>query len=677
MSGSVRVLVLLVTAARLEAQDWNAPATLSLVDRAILHRQRAEADSSLESYRATGRGIVTFHAEVGVPGTAPGRLFKGDELSVEVYWQRPDRSKQVIRAWRDSTFFPTDINYHRDHLGIVTNDFGPEIRLGGGDEVSGVIHPLGPAARAWYDYAARDPITIRTPAGALVLVPIDVRPKDPARPGVIGSIYLDRDRAVLVRSQFTFTRACYRDPDLEDIVVRLDRSLIDGRYWLPVHQEIELRRRLAVVDFPVRSVIRGRWDLLDYEINPRLPAGLFAGPSIDGLMRPGGVWPDSTPLARGIDSSLTPLDRGALAAVRREAARAVRATLLDGLPRTRLSFGRLSDVVKVNRVQGLALAAGVELRQLVGIDRVRLELGVGTSDGRVTGGVGLEQRVGDVRIAGAVSRRIRDFSDREVASGVVGSLAAQETGHDFGDYVLVEEAGLHLERDLGVSGRLSVEGGREWGWSVATAATPASGQYRPNPALGDGGYWVLRAAVAGAGHRADGGDWGGRIGLEGGTGRTTYGRAFATGGLTRKAPGGEVGLRGEFGLGTSGLPARRTFAIGGRSTLPGEPFRAFGGRVMVLGAAEWLFRVPGPRIPLGWLGRMPSAIWIGPLIAAGAAGGSVGPLPWQPSGGVRPVVGLAAEFFARVIRVEVGQALRGGRGPGVTVDIARELWKLL
>jgi hypothetical protein len=668
---------LLLAGSRLEAQDWNAPATLALVDQAILHRLRAEADSSLDSYRATGRGIVTFHAEIGAPGAAPGRLFKGDELAVEVYWQRPDRSKQIIRAWRDSTFFPTDINYHRDHLGIVTNDFGPTIRIGGGDEVSGVVHPLGPMARSWYDYSARDPITIRTPDGILVLVPIDVRPKDPAKPGVIGSIYLDRDRAVLVRSQFTFTRACYRDPDLEDIVVRLDRSLVDGRYWLPVHQEIELRRRLALVDFPVRSVIRGRWDLFDYEINPTLPADRFAGPAIGGLARPGGAWPDATPLIRGVDSSLTPFDRGAVAAVRREAFRVVRASLLDGLPTTRLSIGRLSDLVRVNRVEGLAFGAGLEFRRIPVVDRARFDLGVGTSDRRITGGIEVERRIGSVRLAGLASRRISDFSDLEVASGVVGSLSAQETGHDFGDYVLLERVGLRVGRDLGPTGQITAEAGREWGWSVATAATPAGGQYRPNPALGDGGYWVARAAIAGGGHRAKGGDWQARLGVEGGTGRTSYARAIATGEVTRNAPGGQIGLRGLVGLGTRGLPGRRTFAIGGRSTLPGEPFRAFGGRTVVWGSAEWLVRVPALGLPLGWLGRTPSAVWIGPLIAAGAAGGSVTLLPWQPSAGVRPVVGIAAELFSRVIRVEVGQALRGGRGPGVTIDIARELWKLL
>ncbi len=670
-------LILLLAGFRLEAQTWNDARTLALVDRAIERRQLAEADPSLVSYRATGRGVVTFLVEIGAPGAAPGRLVKGDELSVEVYWQRPDRSKQIIRAWRDSTFFPSDISYHRDHLGVVTDDFGPEIRIGGGDEVTGVVHPLGPGAPGRYDYAVRDTVTIRSPAGVLVLVAIDVRPRDPAQPAVIGSIYLDLDRAALVRSQFTFTRASYRDPDLEDIAVRLDRSLVDGRYWLPFHQEIELRRRLAAVDFPIRSVIRGRWEIGDYEINPDLSASAFDGPPIAGLLRPAGVGPWSEPLIRAVDSSLAPVDRRVLATLRQAALAFARASLLEGLPRTRFRLGRASELMRVNRVQGLALGLGVQSRQVPGVDQARFAIGVGTSDGRVTGGVELERRAGPIRLIAGASRRIADFSDWEVASGPVGSLAAQEGGRDYGDYVLVERLGGGIETNLGASGRIRVEAGREWAWSVATVAKPARGSFGPNPALGDGAYWIGNATATAAGQTASGTAWQGQAAVEAGSGRTAYGRALFMGDLTRRVPGGEVTVRGLLGLGSAGLPARRTFAIGGRATLPGEIFRLYGGRQAIWASADWLFKVPAPGLRLGWLGRTPKEVWVGPLIAAGWAGGPVDQVPWQPSGGVRPIVGLAAEILARTIRIEFGQALRGGRGPGLTIDITRQWWKLL
>ena len=59
-----------------------------------------------------------------------------------------------------------------------------------------------------------------------------------------------------------------------DISVVLERALFDHRYWLPFRQEIEIRRRTAWLDFPFRTVIRGRWDIGDYELEAPLPRGV-------------------------------------------------------------------------------------------------------------------------------------------------------------------------------------------------------------------------------------------------------------------------------------------------------------------------------------------------------------------------------------------------------------------
>jgi hypothetical protein len=667
---------MLLAAGRLEGQTWNDPATRALVERAILRRSRAEADTSLLSYRANGRGVVTFLAEIGSDRSGPARLLKGDELAVEVYWRRPDRSKQIIRAWRDSTFFPTGISYHRDHLGIVTDDFGPTIRIGGGDEVRDVVHPLAPDGPSRYDYAIRDTVSIRSPSGRLTLVSVAVRPKDPTLPAVVGAIDLEAERAILVRSRFTFTGAAYRDPDLEDIAVRLERALVEGRYWLPFHQEIELRRRVAAVEFPLRSVIRGRWDIDDYEVNAAVPDSGWRGAPIGGLRAPGGVGPWTAPLTRVVDSSLAFVDRSALETVRTAAAKLARQQLLDGLPRTRLRLGSVSELARVNRVQGLALGAGMVFGAGPGFDRATLGLGVGTADGRITGRVELERQFGSLRVTAGAGRSIEDLSELRVASGAGGSLAAQETGRDYGDYVLVERVGLGAERPIGSGGSLQLGLDREWAWSVATEATPARGHYRPNPALGSGAHWIGRARLSLVERDAGGRRLEGSIGAETGLGHPDFARLVAFGRTERRLLGGELSLAGWAGLGTNGLPARRSFVMGGRATLPGEPFRAFGGRRIVWASADWLLPLAGPAIPLGRLGHAPGDVWFGPIIAAGWAGGRVAGVPWQPAG-IRPIVGFAAELFARTVRIEVGQAIRGGRGPGITIDLSRAWWGVL
>jgi len=95
----------------LTAQAWNSPAAVDLVRRGVERRGAAQADPGLRSYRARAHGLVFFLAQVGKGLGGPPRLVKADELNVEVYWQAPNRSKQVILGWRDTTFLPTDIKY--------------------------------------------------------------------------------------------------------------------------------------------------------------------------------------------------------------------------------------------------------------------------------------------------------------------------------------------------------------------------------------------------------------------------------------------------------------------------------------------------------------------------------------------------------------------------------------
>src|SRR3954466_15087333 len=294
------VFLLISYRSPLSAQSWNTPETMTLVRRAVDRRLAVQADSSLTSYRARAHGFLFFLAQVGGGLTQPPKLVKADQLEVEVYWQAPNHSKQVILGWRDGAFLPTDINYHRDHLGIVTNNFGNVIRIGDGDEVRDVPHPLSPAGLTQYDYALTDSAAIRSTSGQVTVYEIKVRPRSFARPLVIGTLYLDVATGELVRFRFSFTPSAYLDRQLEDISVLLDNSLYENRYWLPYRQEVEIRRRSTWLDFPARGIIRGRWEIQDYQLNALMPEYLFAGPPIAGLLRPGGSenWPE--PLEQAI-----------------------------------------------------------------------------------------------------------------------------------------------------------------------------------------------------------------------------------------------------------------------------------------------------------------------------------------------------------------------------------------
>jgi hypothetical protein len=672
------MVILAGHAAPVAAQAWNAPAALSLVRRAVERRLATQADSTLVSYRTRAHGFVFFLAQVGEGLTEPPRLVKADELRVEVYWRAPDRSKQVILGWRDGAFLPTDINYHRDHLGIVTNNFGNVIRIGEGDEVRDVPHPLSPQALASYDYALGDSLAIGTAAGLTVVREVQVRPRSFARALVVGTLYLDVATAELVRFRFSFTPAAYLDPQLEDISIVLENSLFEQRYWLPYRQEIEIRRRTRWLDFPARGIIRGRWEIEGYDFNVPLPDQVFLGPAIAGLTHPAPAdssWPE--PLGRAVAGVAAPVNRQDMDALRVEVERIAGARALSGLPSNRLAAGSVSDVIHVNRVQGLALGFGAVVGLREQRVQVRPSIGYGTSDHRVTGGVELRAGLGATQATLGADRRVQDLSDLPVISPVLNSLLAQEGGRDHGDYVLLTGATLGLRHRVSGRTALLVTGGVQESRSVDTRATPATGSYRANPALGSGTWRVAALEL----ERASGGiavhqDLQGRIRLEGGTGPRDYARLTLEGRWLTTLAGHQFVSRAYLGTATGGLPAYRSFVLGGRGTLLGEPFRAYGGREMALGQVEWRFEAPIPAIPLGSFASTGSRLTVAPFVALGAAGRPLPGLPWGSSDGVRPVAGVALEWFMRLLRVEAGIGLRTGDF-GLTVDINRDWWGLL
>ncbi|HEX6644383.1 MAG TPA: hypothetical protein VF037_06890 [Gemmatimonadales bacterium] len=662
------------------AQQWNSPRALTLAREGTDRRLEAQADSSLASYRTRAHGFVFFLAQVGEEGLSePPRLVKADELQVEVYWRAPNRSKQVILGWRDGTFLPTDINYHRDHLGIVTNNFGNLIRIGEGDEVRDVPHPLSPAGLEAYDFAVTDSLTVEGIEGSVSLVALSVRPRDFGRPLVVGTLFLDAATSQLVRFRFSFTPAAYLDRQLEDITITLQSSLWDGRYWLPHRQEVEIRRRFSWLEFPARGIIRGRWEIDDYDLNAEFPASVLSGPAIAGLRRPGG--PDSlfaAPLADAIAAVARPLDERDMAQIRADIERIAGNNLLSGLPAARIGGAGVSDFARVNRVQGLALGA----RAVLGLRRNRVQLtpslGIGTADGRVTGGLAARLGAGALEAAASVSRSVRDFADEPVIAPVLNSIAAQEFGKDYGDYLLLDAAGAGLRYRIDARHAIALEGSIERSRSVEVEAAPANGAYRPNPPLGAGIYRVGRLSVErGAGASvAERGDLRGALRLEAGDGPSDYVRA--TLGLRWRRPVGatELVTRLAGGVASDGLPAHRGFAMGGRGTLVGEPFREFGGRRALLGHVEWRFTAPAPAIPLGSFASTGNTMVLAPFLAAGWTGREIpGGIGIATDGG-RPVAGVAAELFMRLIRVEAGVALRTGE-VGVTVDIGRDWWGAL
>jgi hypothetical protein len=667
-----------VPASPLAAQAWNTPEALALVARGSARRQVIQADTSLRSYQARAHGFVFFLAQVGQGLTQPPRLVKADELQLEVYWRAPSLSKQTILGWRDGSWLPTDINYHRDHLGVVTNNYGNRIRIGGGDEVRDVVHPLSPEGLGRYDFALQDSLELQANTRTVRVYEVAVRPKSFAEPLVIGTLYLDRESAEVVEFDFSFTPASYLDSELEDISIRLENALYEGRYWLPERQDIRIRRRTTWLDFPARGIIEGRWEIGDYALNPDLPLSDFVGPPIGGLKEPDSAattW--DQPLADAVAGVAAPVSRQDMNAIRDQVEQIAGNHALSGLRGTRLAANSVSDLAHVDRVQGLTLGFGLTVQAAERRIALRPYAAYGTSDGRLVGRLAADFGFGTTTLTFGAGRRVQDVSDFLVTAPVVNSITSQEVGQDYGDYALVDWVQAGLRQPTGDRSSFELSAGLVTSHDMAVAATPARGTYRPNPALGAGQYTVgsLRVVREATGvvvrH-----DLSGELLLEAGTGPTNYLRGAL--GVRWRAPLGPGALlvQGYGGVGSDGTPAYRSFVMGGRGTLVGYPFRAFGGKTLAVGHAEWRFNLPAPAVPLGTFASTGKTFVLAPFVGAGWSERAVPGTPWAASVRVRPTVGLATEWFMGLIRLEGGMGLDDGQFE-VTLDITREWWNIL
>jgi hypothetical protein len=675
-SALVLALGPVLSVAPLAAQVWNSDSAQALARRGVERRTLAAHDSALSDYKARAHGFLFFLGQFGEGLSEPPRLVKADQLELEVYWKAPQLSKQRIIGWRDRTELPTEMVYHQDHLGIVQNNFGPLIRLGDGDEVRDVPHPLSPVGSSVYDFALGDTLVIELPERPVRVIALAVRPKEYNRPRIVGTLYLDAETADLVRMRFSFTAAAYLDTRLEDVSIVLDNALWESRWWLPYRQEVEIRRRVTWLDFPARGIIRGRWEIDGYVFNLGLVASWFAGREITALPkaeRDAFAWAE--PLDVAIRDVAEPVRLNDLERVRAEVQSIAGRRVLSGLQPRRLGARRVSDLVRANRVEGLALGAGIVWR--AGGDRLesRLLASYGFADHQVKGAVSVADASG---LEITAYREVRDVGDVPVIAPVLNSVAAQEFGNDYGDYYLASGMRVGVRRPLGPRGEWYVGVGRERIQSVRARATPAHGTLRANPSLGDTALTVVRVAVRrkseGFGvHR----DLHLVLSAEGGMldGAGRYARVAGAGHLLVPLGGTQVLLRVEGGLGTDELPPHRAFVLGGRGTLVGEEFRAWGGRRAALGHVEWRIPLRGLSFGIGPVARVPASITVAPYVAAGRVSGAIGGTPWVATPDTRVTLGVGLELFG-VLRFDAGVGLERRR-MGLAFDLTRDFWDIL
>jgi hypothetical protein len=681
-------LALLLAPSLAQAQRWNEPRARALVERATARRAQQLADTGLKDYRAVAHGYVTFLAQVGEGLAEPPKVVKADELVNEVYWLAPNLSKQRILGRRDTLLLPTDISYHRDHLGIVQNNFPAIIRLGEGDEVRDVPHPLSPVGLEAYDFAITDSLPLTLPGREIVLYQVKVRPKDDRQPRIIGAVYIDRDDAQVVRMAFNFTRAAFLDDALEDLFVVIENGLIDARFWLPRKQEIEIRRGGTWLDYPIRGIIRGRWEIDDYQLNVGLTRAMFGGPEIVVASK---AAQDTFHFGGRVLDSLPPDVRAVTDAdirqVQAEARELVRAQALRRPQSLMLSAAGVSDFVRFDRAEGLALGGGVASRFGRGFD-LQFRGRYGIDDRTVKGGATLEWQSPRYGIRAFGQRDYRDAGDVQERSDAVNSLAAQEFGADATDPYGVQSVGLGFDARNVVGMRWRLDASLERQRALEIRATPAQGVFpRILPATP---LRALRFALAadrptslsflGTEVRASGELRLSRLTTDDASmpiPTSTVARAFGTVNVERPFGGSRLVLTTHAGAvgGHGALPPQELLYFGGPLSAPGYEFHELAARAGLSQRVEWRTPIPFMPVPLGRFGKVPGEATIAPFIQGTLIRRAYDLDSVHPSG-VYPSAGLALQPFYEMLRVQVARGLRNGQWK-LNVDVSRDFWGVL
>ena len=645
--------------------EWNDDRSMEIVRAAMRTRQHTFSDSSLRNFEVESEGHVYLLTDI----EGQERLVRADQIALRIIWEAPNNISQTIVGRRFDQKLPSRIRYHVDHLAITVDNFGNSIRVGEGDEVAGVRHPIWHGAERHYDYRLVDSTEVRFSGGRARVYEVDVRPIRFDRPGLIGTLYIDRDTWAIARMSFTFTPISYRDSRLTGLDVDIENALWDGRYWLPVRQVVEVRRSSLWLSFPISATIRTEHRIGPYRINveraEQIPPGEKIAAASPERLKAFDDW--STGLLDG------PVERADTAAIDMERIR-TRAREIVGrrvVPtgRFRVWLQGISSFIRSRRAEGFLLGAGGEYSLPTGSARAWVGYPFGHQLAELTVELDFDLGPNQLRLEG-YRQRLTDIGPIQAASGVTSTASLGINGEDFTDPYFRDGArATFFFPWLGSRSSISA------GWERQESALLSTGvdDARPIRPIRDGNMWSTTASLRPQLPGVLGARVTGRLDAEGGIlDGDGYARWLFGVELDGRRLGSPWGWEAEIGgaLSAGTLPPQRLVLLGGRRTVPGYTFRRWGGD------QAFLVRLLGSRRVIGrWLNVRAFAT-AGSVGITSVSAGAAELFGASASGGLRPSLGAGIGMVNDFLRVDVARGLDDGVWEWM-VSFNKDIWPML
>ncbi len=255
-------------------------ATRELVLRA--RGARLAVDSTLRSY--DGLTYQRMSAGIALRALARARLAARGEQAARVSWDRDRGAVIRITGARAVATFDDDEDINNDpsspdviDLPYVPGEdrLWPVSRFKFDVNREQIVHPLGAGAEAYYRYAIGDSVVIRIPhAGEYHLIELRVGPRAERWNAIVGSLWLDRESAQLVRAAYRLSAPldlwlAVREEQASDTTPRGKKKDDDIPPWLkPALQPMRLSLTAVTQEFVLQG---GRWWLP----SSRTAEGLF------------------------------------------------------------------------------------------------------------------------------------------------------------------------------------------------------------------------------------------------------------------------------------------------------------------------------------------------------------------------------------------------------------------